>query len=65
MARISGVKYNKTISGKIKSVTIDLSKWGEYLEDFLDMIEVKRIKSSPDGKVFYKWSEAKKKLGTK
>jgi hypothetical protein len=62
MGHISGVKYHKTVNGKIKSVTINLTKWGEYLEDFLDMIEVKRIKNSPDGKVFYDLSEVKKKL---
>jgi hypothetical protein len=65
MGHISGVTYHKTVKGKIKSVTINLNRWGEYLEDFLDMIEVKRIKNSPDGKVFYDWKEVKKKLKAK
>lgn len=62
MARIAGIKYNKTTGGKVKSVTIDLKKWGEYFEDFLDMIEVERIKNSPDGKIFYDWGKLKTEM---
>jgi hypothetical protein len=65
MARIAGIKYHKTAGGKLKSITIDLQKWGEYLEDFLDMLEVERIKKSADGKIKATQQQVKKLLERK
>ena len=62
MARIAGIKYNKTNSGKVKSITIDLSKWGEYLEDFIDLIEAEAVKRKND---FISWDKAEKMLDKK
>ncbi|MBX3165311.1 MAG: hypothetical protein KF900_12620 [Bacteroidetes bacterium] len=65
MARIAGIKEHKSASGKVTSITIDLKKWGDYLEDFLDMIKVERIKNSSDGEVVATHAEIKKMLAKK
>jgi hypothetical protein len=41
MAYISGISYIKDSKGNNRKIIIDLKKWGEYLEDFIDMIDVK------------------------
>ncbi len=61
MALISGIKINKTSTGKTKSITIDVKRWGSYLEDFLDMIEIDRIKKND---VFVDWDKVKHKYST-
>ncbi len=40
MARIAGVKVIKDSKGRPKQVLIDIKKHGEYLEDFLDHLDV-------------------------
>ena len=65
MARIAGIKFNKSVSGKPKSVTIDLKRWGSYLEDFLDLIEYERIKNGPDGEIVANHEDVKKMLEKK
>ena len=47
MARIAGIKYHKTVTGKTTAVTINLKKWGAELEDFLDKIEIKKYRNEP------------------
>ncbi len=44
MARIAGIKFVKNSRGKNTKVTIDLKKWGEYLEDFFDMLEIEKAR---------------------
>ncbi len=65
MARITGIKYHKTTSGKLKSITIDLKKWGQYIEDFLDMIEIERIKSTTGTDDYFSHEQVKKSLERK
>lgn len=40
MARIAGITLNKTTSGKLKSVTIDLKKHGELMNPILEELGV-------------------------
>ncbi len=47
MPRISGIKYHKTLTGKVKSVTIDLNRWGTHLEDFFDLVEAHQRRDQP------------------
>lgn len=42
MARISGISYTKDDKGKKRFVTIDLDKWGEQVQDLLDLIEAEK-----------------------
>ena len=65
MARIAGIKQHRTATGKLKSITIDVKKWGEYVQDILDLIEIERIKSSPDGEFGGTLEDVKKMLEKK
>jgi hypothetical protein len=65
MARIAGIKYEKTASGRKKSITIDLKRWGSYLEDFMDMLDVEAIKKSSDGEIVATHEEVKAMLAKK
>jgi uncharacterized protein YaiE (UPF0345 family) len=38
MARIAGIQFNKTPSGKVKSVTFDLKKHGEVITPVLESL---------------------------
>ncbi|TAF74634.1 MAG: hypothetical protein EAZ53_08280 [Bacteroidetes bacterium] len=58
MARIAGIKEHRSDSGKLKSITINIEKWGSHLEDFLDMIEVESVRKKND---FIGWDEFKTK----
>lgn len=60
MARIAGITYNKTATGKVKSVTIDLKKWGQYLEDFLDIVEIERVNTLNGPGDYYTLEQSKK-----
>lgn len=40
MGKVAGVKFEKKSKGKATKITVDLSKWGEELQDFLDHIAV-------------------------
>ena len=43
MLKIAGVKVNKTLTGKIKSVEINYAKFHEYVDDFLDGLEAAEL----------------------
>lgn len=58
MARIAGIKQHRTTTGKLKSVTIDVKKWGEYIQDLLDLIEIESIKKTAE---YVKWDDVKYK----
>lgn len=62
MARIAGIKMETTSTGKIKSVTVDMKRWGYLMEDVLDAIAVERARASND---FTPWPEIKKRLDKK
>jgi hypothetical protein len=47
MARIAGITYKKDDNGKKRFVTIDLEKWGEQVQDLLDLIEAEKRRSEP------------------
>jgi hypothetical protein len=47
MARIAGITYKKDDSGKKRFVTIDLDKWGEQVQDLLDLIEAEKRRGEP------------------
>jgi hypothetical protein len=61
MARIAGIKLHKTATGKVKSITIDLKKWGSELEDFLDRLDI----ADRRGGDTVPWEKARKKLNKK
>ena len=58
MARIAGVQFEKDSKGRKKKVTIDLKKWGEYLEDFFDMLEIEMARDEET----VPWEKVKKEL---
>jgi len=41
---MTGIQYITDEKGNKQSIIIDLKKWGEYVEDFLDVIEAKQRK---------------------
>jgi len=41
---MTGIQYITDEKGNKQSIIIDLKKWGEYVEDFLDAIEAKQRK---------------------
>ncbi len=45
MGKVAGVKFERNSRGKATKITVDLSKWGEELQDFLDHIAVLQRKS--------------------
>jgi len=47
MSKITGVKINKTSTGKIKSVEINYSKFSEYVDDFLDGLGASELLNEP------------------
>jgi hypothetical protein len=47
MARIAGLTFIRDTKGRPTKMIVDLKKWGDKLEDFLDMIEVERRKGEP------------------
>ncbi len=61
MPRIAGVKTETTATGKIKSVTIDMKRWGHLMEDVLDAIAVERSRNEESTP----WEIIKKKLDKK
>ncbi len=65
MAPILGIKYETISTSKLKSVTIDLKKWGNYVADVLDLIEIEAIKKSSDGEFGGTWEDVKKKMDKK
>lgn len=62
MAHIAGLKTVTTTTGKIKSVTIDMKRWGHLMEDVLDAIHIERAKASTS---YQPWEDVKRKLNKK
>ena len=62
MPRIAGLKTETFATGKIKSVTVDMKRWGHLMEDVLDRIALERAHKSND---FTPWEIVQKKLDKK
>ena len=62
MTQVAGLKIEKYSSGKIKSVTVDMKRWGYLMEDVLDAIQIDKAKASND---YAPWEDVKKKLNKK
>ena len=61
MSRIAGIKFHKNNKGDIESITVNLKKWGNELEDFLDRLKIQRYKNEPT----VAWTDLKNKLDKK
>ena len=59
--KIAGIKIQKDLKGRAKSITIDLKKHGEALEDFLDNLSIELSANQET----IPWEEAVKKLDRK
>jgi hypothetical protein len=62
MTRIAGLKTVTTTTGKIKSVTVDMKKWGHLMEDVLDSMAAEKALQSND---YTPWETVKKRLDKK
>ena len=61
MAAIAGLKMHTTSTGKVRSVTIDMKRWGHLLEDVIDGIIIEQRRNEPSTP----WEEVKAKLEKK
>jgi hypothetical protein len=61
MARIAGVQIERNTKGTATHIRINLKKWGNDLEDFLDKLEIK----SREGEETIPWETAVGKLNKK
>lgn len=61
MTRIAGIKMETTAKGKIKSVTVDMKRWGHLMENFLDQIAIERARTEES----IPWEEVKGRLDKK
>ena len=62
MARIAGIKTTTTASGKLKSVTVDMKRWGYLMEDVMDAIAIEQAKAANN---FTPFDEVIKRLDKK
>ena len=58
MAHIAGIKFEKDSKGRNKKIIIDLKKWGEYFDEFLDVLEAE----SRVNEVTFPFAEVKREL---
>jgi hypothetical protein len=61
MGRIAGIQVERNAKGKPTHIRIDLKKWGDLLEDFLDKIDVELRRDEET----FPWEDVKKKLDKK
>jgi hypothetical protein len=61
MSRIAGISYLENEKGERTKIVIDLKRWGNYLEDFIDRIEAELN----DNEKTVPWTEVKEKLDKK
>lgn len=62
MSKLTGIKFEKDLNGKVRKVTLDMKYHSQFIEDYIDHLKIEKAKKDAD---FIAWEDVKTELDKK